>query len=53
MRPAPMPDGLRQWHPKTLPGVLSIEYEYHWENSWPEAGQRIGFVRRYGRVKKW
>jgi hypothetical protein len=35
------------------PGVLSIEYAYHRENSSPEAGQRIGFVRRYGRVNEW
>jgi len=26
-------------------GNISIEYEYHWENSTPEVGQCIGFVR--------
>jgi sugar phosphate isomerase/epimerase len=34
-------------------GSLSIEYEYHWENSSPEVGQCIGFVRGYGTAKKW
>ena len=27
--------------------------EYHWENSTPEVGQCIGFVRGYGMAKKW
>ena len=34
-------------------GNLSIEYEYHWENSEPEVGQCIGFVRGYGQTKGW
>jgi sugar phosphate isomerase/epimerase len=34
-------------------GSLSIEYEYHWENSSPEVGQCIGFVRGYGTARKW
>jgi sugar phosphate isomerase/epimerase len=34
-------------------GTLSIEYEYHWENSSPEVGQCIGFVRGYGTARKW
>ena len=34
-------------------GNISIEYEYHWENSAPEVGQCIGFVRGYGMAKKW
>ena len=34
-------------------GNLSIEYEYHWENSTPEVGQCIGFVRGYGTARKW
>ena len=29
-------------------GNISIEYEYHWENSVPEVAQCIGFVRGYG-----
>jgi sugar phosphate isomerase/epimerase len=34
-------------------GNISIEYEHHWENSTPEIGQCIGFVRGYGMAKKW
>jgi sugar phosphate isomerase/epimerase len=34
-------------------GNISIEYEYHWENSTPEVAQCIGFVRGYGAEKKW
>ena len=34
-------------------GNLSIEYEYHWDNSSPEVGQCIGFVRGYGAAKHW
>jgi sugar phosphate isomerase/epimerase len=29
-------------------GNISIEYEYNWDNSVPEIGQCIGFVRGYG-----
>ena len=34
-------------------GNISIEYEYHWDNSTPEVGQCIGFVRGYGMARKW
>jgi sugar phosphate isomerase/epimerase len=34
-------------------GNISIEYEYHWENSTPEVSQCIGFVRGYGMARKW
>lgn len=34
-------------------GNISIEYEYHWENSLPEVTQCITFVRDYGAAKKW
>jgi sugar phosphate isomerase/epimerase len=34
-------------------GNISIEYEYHWEQSLPEVGQCIGFVRGYGKAKRW
>jgi sugar phosphate isomerase/epimerase len=34
-------------------GNISIEYEYHWENSSPEVGQCIGFVRGVGTAKGW
>jgi sugar phosphate isomerase/epimerase len=33
-------------------GNLSIEYEYHWENSTPDVAQCIGFVRGYGAARK-
>jgi sugar phosphate isomerase/epimerase len=33
-------------------GNISIEYEYHWENSTPEVGQCVGFVRGYGAVSR-
>ena len=29
-------------------GNISVEYEYHWDNSLPEVAQCIGFVRGYG-----
>jgi sugar phosphate isomerase/epimerase len=34
-------------------GNISIEYEYHFENSVPEVAQCIGFVRGYGMAKKY
>ena len=34
-------------------GNISIEYEYHMENSMPEVAQSIGFVRGYGQAKRW
>lgn len=34
-------------------GNIAIEYEYHWDNSTPEVGQCIGFVRGYGMAHKW
>ena len=34
-------------------GNISIEYEYNWDNSTPEVGQCIGFVRGYGTARKW
>jgi sugar phosphate isomerase/epimerase len=34
-------------------GNISIEYEYHWEESLPEVSQCIGFVRGYGAAKQW
>jgi sugar phosphate isomerase/epimerase len=34
-------------------GNISIEYEYHWENSTPEVGQCVGFVRGYGMANRW
>lgn len=34
-------------------GNISIEYEYHWDNSVPEVAQCIGFVHGYGVAKGW
>jgi sugar phosphate isomerase/epimerase len=43
-------DELRAQH---FQGSLSIEYEYHWENSAPEVAQCVGFVRGYGAARGW
>jgi sugar phosphate isomerase/epimerase len=42
-------DELKRQH---FEGNISLEYEYHWENSTPEVGQCIGFVRGYGAAGK-
>jgi sugar phosphate isomerase/epimerase len=34
-------------------GNISIEYEYHWDNSTAEVAQCIGFVRGFGNAKGW
>jgi sugar phosphate isomerase/epimerase len=34
-------------------GNISIEYEYHMEDSLPEVCQSIGYVKGYGAAKKW
>ncbi len=34
-------------------GNISVEYEYHEDNSLPEVSQCIGFVRGYGEARKW
>jgi sugar phosphate isomerase/epimerase len=34
-------------------GNLSVEYEYHEDNSLPEVSQCVGFVRGYGQGKGW
>jgi sugar phosphate isomerase/epimerase len=33
-------------------GNISMEYEYHWDNSLPEIMQCVDFVREYGK-KNW
>ena len=43
-------DELKSQH---FDGNIAIEYEYHWDNSTPEVGQCIGFVRGYGVARKW
>jgi sugar phosphate isomerase/epimerase len=40
-----IPAILQELKAQGFSGNISIEYEYHWENSAPEVGQCIGFVR--------
>jgi sugar phosphate isomerase/epimerase len=48
-----VPALLNELKAQSFAGNVSIEYEYHWENSTPEVGQCIGFVRGYGTARKW
>jgi sugar phosphate isomerase/epimerase len=48
-----IPGILEELHKQGFDGNISIEYEYHMENSMPEVAQSIGFVRGYGQAKKW
>ncbi len=50
---ADMPGILEELKAQGFEGNLSIEYEYHWDNSAPEVSQCIGFVRGYGTARKW
>ncbi len=50
---ADMPALLDELKSQNFTGNISIEYEYNWENSTPEVGQCIGFVRGYGTSKGW
>jgi sugar phosphate isomerase/epimerase len=50
---ADMPGILEELKAQGFDGNLSIEYEYHWDNSAPEVAQCIGFVRGYGAARKW
>jgi sugar phosphate isomerase/epimerase len=50
---ADIPAVLQELKAQHFDGNISIEYEYHWENSTPEVGQCIGFVRGYGTAEKW
>jgi sugar phosphate isomerase/epimerase len=50
---ADVPAILKELRDQNFDGNLSIEYEYHWENSSPEVAQCIGFVRGYGMAEKW
>ncbi len=50
---ADMPAILQELKNQNFDGNLSIEYEYHWENSTPEVAQCIGFVRGYGQARQW
>ena len=48
-----VPALLKELKAQHFAGNISIEYEHHWENSTPEVGQCIGFVRGYGASKQW
>lgn len=48
-----IPALLQELKDQGFTGNLSIEYEYHWDNSLPEVAQCIGFVRGYGTAKGW
>ena len=50
---AAIPALLNELKQQKFAGNISIEYEYHWDNSTPEIGQCIGFVRGYGSSRKW
>lgn len=48
-----IPGILNELKRQNFAGNISIEYEHNWENSTPEVGQCIGFVRGYGNAKGW
>jgi sugar phosphate isomerase/epimerase len=48
-----IPAILQELKDQGFAGNISIEYEYHWENSSAEVAQCIGFVRGYGTAKGW
>ena len=48
-----IPGILQELRDQGFAGNISIEYEYHWENSTAEVAQCIGFVRGYGTAKGW
>jgi sugar phosphate isomerase/epimerase len=50
---ADIPALLDELKSQNFTGNISIEYEHNWENSTPEVGQCIGFVRGYGAGKGW
>jgi sugar phosphate isomerase/epimerase len=50
---ADIPSVLEELKAQGVTGNLSLEYEHNWENSAPEVGQCIGFVRGYGTARKW
>lgn len=48
-----IPAVLDELHAMGFTGNISIEYEYHMEDSLAEVSQSIGYVRGYGQAKKW
>jgi sugar phosphate isomerase/epimerase len=49
---ANIPELLDELKGQGFAGNISIEYEHNWDNSVPEVGQCIGFVRGYGAARK-
>ncbi|HVV72938.1 MAG TPA: sugar phosphate isomerase/epimerase [Verrucomicrobiae bacterium] len=47
-----IPAILQELKDQGFTGNISIEYEYHWENSTPEVAQCIGFVRGLGACRQ-
>jgi len=47
-----VPALLKELKTQRFAGNISIEYEYHWDNSAPEVAQCIGFARGYGAARK-
>lgn len=43
---------LDELHAQGFNGNISVEYEYNWDQSVPDIGQCIGFVRGYGTAKR-
>jgi sugar phosphate isomerase/epimerase len=48
---ADIPAILTELKAQGFAGNISLEYEYHWENSTPECGQCIGFLRGWGAAR--
>jgi len=48
-----IPAVLNALHSMGFTGNISIEYEYHMEDSLAEVSQSIGYVRGYGQAKGW
>ena len=48
-----IPGILNELKAQGFEGNISIEYEYNWDASVPDAAQCIGFVRGYGNAKGW
>jgi len=48
-----VPAILEELKAQNFQGNISIEYEHNWENSVPEVGQCVGFVRGFGTAKRW
>jgi sugar phosphate isomerase/epimerase len=48
-----IPGILEELRRQNFNGNISIEYEYNTQSSMPEVAQCVGFVRGYGKAKRW